>query len=92
MLLRGQYDGVLQVDLHHIALEPDFSNVGEVPGTLRRDDPRAITQAASDDVVMGGGWTYRDFVQTVEAVAPGGFARQPAGSSTRSLPGCRCCL
>jgi hypothetical protein len=71
VLVRGDYNGVLQADRHYIPLEPDFSNLDEVLETMKRDDRRAeIAQAAFDDVVRGGRWTYRGFVRDVEAVAP----------------------
>jgi hypothetical protein len=71
VLVRGDYNGVLEAGRHYIALEPDFSNLDEVLETMRRDDRRAaIAEAAFEDVVRGGRWTYRGFVAAVEAVAP----------------------
>jgi hypothetical protein len=71
VLVRGDYNGVLQADRHYIALEPDFSNLDEVLETMKRDDRRAeIAEAAFEDVVRGGRWTYRGFVESVEVVAP----------------------
>jgi hypothetical protein len=79
VLVRGDYNGVLEADRHYIPLEPDFSNLDEVLETLRRDDRReAITQAAFADVVEGGQWTYRGFVASVEAVAPADGTPAPA--------------
>lgn len=71
VLIRGDYNGVLEADRHYIALEPDFSNLDEVLETMRRDDRRAaIAEAAFEDVVRGGRWSYRGFVADVEEVAP----------------------
>jgi len=71
VLVRGEYNGVLEAGRHYIPLEPDFSNLDEVLETMRRDDRRhAIAEAAFEDVVRGGRWTYRGFVAEVEAVAP----------------------
>ncbi|MBX5441225.1 MAG: hypothetical protein IRZ32_06820 [Solirubrobacteraceae bacterium] len=81
VLVRGEYNGVLEADRHYIPLEPDFSNLDEVLETMRRDDRRAeIVEAAFEDVVRSGRWTYRGFVREVEAVAPpdGGAATAPA--------------
>jgi hypothetical protein len=82
VLVRGEYNGVLEADRHYIPLEPDFSNLDEVLETMRRDDRRAaIAEAAFEDVVGGGRWTYRGFVAEVEAVAPAresGAAPAPA--------------
>jgi hypothetical protein len=78
VLVRGDYNGVLEADRHYLALEPDFSNLDEVLETMRRDDRRAaIADAAFEDVVRGGRWTYRGFVADVEAVAPGGGGAGP---------------
>jgi hypothetical protein len=69
VLVRGDYNGVLAADRHYIPLEPDFSNLDDVLETLRRDDRRAaITQAAFEDVVQSGRWTYRGFVADVLSV------------------------
>ncbi len=63
VLVRGQYNGVLEADRHYLPLEPDFSNLDEVLETMRRDDRRAeITRTAYEDVVRGGRWTYRGLV------------------------------
>lgn len=71
VLVRGEYNGVLEADRHYLPLEPDFSNLDAVLEAIKRDDRRAeITAAAFEDVVAGGRWTYRGFVADVEAVAP----------------------
>jgi hypothetical protein len=71
VLVRGDYNGVLEADRHYIPLEKDFSNLDEVLETMRRDDRRhEIAEAAFRDVVLGGRWTYRGFVASVEEVAP----------------------
>jgi hypothetical protein len=73
VLVRGEYNGVLEAGRHYIPVEPDFSNLDDVLETMRRDDRRhAISEAAFEDVVRGGRWTYRGFVAEVEAVAPPG--------------------
>jgi hypothetical protein len=79
VLVRGDYNGVLEADRHYIPLEPDFSNLDEVLETMKRDDRRAeIAEAAFEDVVRGGRWTYRGFVESVEVLAPGGDSPVPA--------------
>ncbi len=81
VLVRGDYNGVLEADRHYIPLEPDFSNVDAVLETLRRDDRRhEIVEAAHRDVVASGRWTYRELVRAVEAVAPADPAPAPAGA------------
>lgn len=78
VLIRGEYNGVLEADRHYLPLEPDFSNLDEVLETLRRDERRAaITEAAYEDVVRGGRWTYRGFVDDVLAVVPPAAAPSP---------------
>jgi hypothetical protein len=75
VLVRGDYNGVLEADKHYIPLEPDFSNLDDVLETMRRDDRRAaITDAAYRDVAASGRWTYRGFVAALEAVAHAPFS------------------
>lgn len=70
VLVRGEYDGILEADRHYIPLEPDFSNLDQVLETMRRDDRRAeIVENAHRDVVASGEWTYARLVGDVEAVA-----------------------
>ncbi|HEY8581822.1 MAG TPA: hypothetical protein VIL49_02710, partial [Capillimicrobium sp.] len=81
VLVRGEYNGVLEADRHYIPLEPDFSNLDEVLETMRRDDRRhAIAEAAFEDVVRGGRWTYRGFVADVERVALDGADADGTGA------------
>jgi hypothetical protein len=85
VLVRGEYNGVLEADKHYIPVEPDFSNLDEVLETMKRDDRRqAIAEAAFEDVVRGGRWTYRGFVESVEAVAPAGSTPGPARAFRRA--------
>jgi hypothetical protein len=86
ILVRGDYDGILQAGRHYLAVEPDFSNVPEVLETVRRDDRRAaIVDAAYRDVVASGRWTYRRLVDDVLGAADDSRSapaqRSPSGAT-----------
>ena len=88
ILVRGDYDGILQAGRHYLAVEPDFSNVPEVLETLRRDDRRAaIVDAAYRDVVASGRWTYRRLVDDVLAAADDSRPAPAQGSPSRATVG-----
>lgn len=63
ILYPGRYSGVLEADVHYLALEKDFSNFDDV---MRRfADPaerRQITDRAYEDLVASGRWSYASFV------------------------------
>jgi hypothetical protein len=60
ILVRGAYNGVLEPDVHYLALEPDFSNL-DVVLEAARDEPRRqrLTTAAYDAVVGSGALDLR---------------------------------
>ena len=71
VLVRGDYNGILEAGRHYIPVEPDFSNVGDVLDSLRDEALRLrITEAAYEDVIASGRYGYDALVREVEAVAP----------------------
>ena len=67
VLVRGQYNGILEAGRHYIALEPDFSNLDEVLDEVASGERREeIVRAAYEDVVASGRYTYKAFVEHVE--------------------------
>ena len=78
ILYRGRYSGVMEPDVHYLALEKDFSNFDDV--MARFADPaerRRITDRAYDDLIASGRWSYASFVTGVDehlatAAAAGG--------------------
>ena len=69
ILVDGDYSGVLEPGRHYLALRPDLSNLSEVLEEASDERRReALTDAAHRDVVASGRYTYRSFVQQLEAV------------------------
>jgi len=67
ILYRGQYSGVMEPDVHYLALEKDFSNFDDV--MHRFADPavrKQITDRAYDDLIASGRWSYASFVSEVD--------------------------
>lgn len=68
VLFEGSYSGVVQPHTHYIPLKKDFSNIDEVIAKIQDDDfVRDLTQRAYDDIVASGKFSYRTFVEGVDA-------------------------
>lgn len=68
ILVEGRYSGILQPWVHYIPVSKDYSDVGRALDALA--DPALVARmvdAAYDDVVASGKWTYRAFVRETEA-------------------------
>lgn len=67
ILFEGQYSGVVLPDVHYIPLKKDYSNIDDVFAKLE-DIPflQSLTQRAFDDVIGGGKYSYRTFVESVD--------------------------
>lgn len=67
ILYRGRYSGVMEPDVHYLALEKDFSNFDDV---MRRfSDPnvrRQIADRAYDDLIASGRYSYARFIDQVD--------------------------
>ena len=60
----GTYSGILERDVHYIALEKDFSNLEDVFAKLADDAfITTMTERAYKDVVASGLYTYRRFIE-----------------------------
>lgn len=67
ILFRGHYSGVMEPDIHYLALEKDFSNLQSVMERFADPSVRArITGRAYDDLIASGRWSYRSFVAGVD--------------------------
>jgi len=67
ILYRGRYSGVMEPDVHYLALEKDFSNFDSV--MARFSDPavrKQITDRAYDDLIASGQYTYGRFMAGVD--------------------------
>lgn len=70
ILMEGEYNGILEPNVHYIPLRKDFSNIDECVQAMVNDDRRQeITEAAYQHVVASGQYTYDAFVQGVLATA-----------------------
>jgi hypothetical protein len=85
VLFEGRYSGLMEPDVHYIALRKDYSNIEDVLRRLR--DPavrREITDNAHRDLIASGRHTYRRFIEDFdramieEGVEPGGSAEDGA--------------
>ena len=68
VLFEGTYSGVVKPDLHYIPLKKDFSNIDEVFGKLEDlDYLRQLTDRAYQDIIETGKYTYRRFIEGIDA-------------------------
>lgn len=69
ILFPGDYSGILEPNVHYIPLEKDYSNVDEVLARLEDIEfLERMTERAFDDVIASGKYTYKAFVNEVDAV------------------------
>ncbi|MBI3741899.1 MAG: hypothetical protein HY257_09115 [Chloroflexi bacterium] len=68
VLFEGDYSGVVKPNLHYILLKKDFSNVDQVLEKLLDDCYlEELTECAYRDIIESGNYSYRGFVQMVDA-------------------------
>lgn len=68
VLFEGDYSGVVQANEHYIPLKKDFSNLKDILEKLKDDALiEALTQRAYDDIVASGKYSYRRFVELIDA-------------------------
>jgi hypothetical protein len=66
ILIKGNYNGVLQPWIHYLPLERDFSNLDDILQVVKDDSLRTeIVKRAYDDVVASGAYTYGAFVDLI---------------------------
>jgi glycosyltransferase involved in cell wall biosynthesis len=69
ILVEGGYSDVLEPGRHYLPVRADLSDLGEVLEAAKDEDRRrALTDAAYEDIVASGRWTYRGFVEQVDGV------------------------
>ena len=90
VLFEGEYSGVVQPDVHYIALKKDFSNIDEVLAKVA--DARyleAMTARAYSDVIGSGAYSYAGFARGVDRDIETGVgqraARAPAGVALAAI-------
>jgi hypothetical protein len=66
ILVRGDYNGLLEPDVHYISVRPDLSDLPQVIASLGDEARRKrIVERAFDDVVRPLRITYRNFVNEI---------------------------
>ncbi|HKP37795.1 MAG TPA: hypothetical protein VJT71_13140, partial [Pyrinomonadaceae bacterium] len=72
VLIEGEYNGILKAGRHYIELKRDFSNIGQVLDSIKRDHLRSeLTAWAYQDIVESKLYTYQSFVEMVLAQSLG---------------------
>ncbi len=68
VLFEGAYSEVLEPERHFVALKKDFSNFDEVVVKLRDHDYlQAMVDRTYEEVALDTRWSYRSFIQKVDA-------------------------
>lgn len=66
ILVAGDYNGILQPEMHYLELKQDFSNLAEIVAAIKSDTRwQKLTERAYQDIVASGRYTYRSFVEAV---------------------------
>jgi hypothetical protein len=85
ILVEGEYNGILNSEVHYVELKRDFSNAEAVFDLIRQDTARAeMTDRAYRDIVTSGAHTYQRFVQFVMECALGAGTSSTSGAETRT--------
>ncbi|MBA2653510.1 MAG: glycosyltransferase [Gammaproteobacteria bacterium] len=67
VLFEGSYSGIIEPDLHFIALKKDFSNFDEVLTKIGDDNYlQKMTTRSFDDVVKSGRFSYKAFINEID--------------------------
>jgi len=68
ILFEGNYSGVVKPDIHYIPLKKDFSNIDDVLKKLQDTAYlKQLTDRAYSDVVESGDYSYRRFIESIDA-------------------------
>ena len=80
VLVEGDYNGVLEAGRHYISIRKDFSNLDEVIEAMKDEGLRKrMVDAAFDDIVASGRYTYKSFVDFVVRTSIGEVEPRPVG-------------
>jgi hypothetical protein len=81
ILFDGHYSGVLEPDVHYLALRKDFSNIDEVLRRFRdAETRREIAENAHRDLIASGELSYARFVAEVDTELEAAGLRASDGS------------
>ncbi|MBM3267052.1 MAG: hypothetical protein FJZ01_05315 [Candidatus Sericytochromatia bacterium] len=86
ILIRGDFNGILEAGRHYLPLDEDFGNLDEVLEQVRRDDLReAMVERAWQDVIASGKYTFERYVEHLLGVVPPGSRRIAPGDEWARL-------
>jgi len=79
ILVEGTYSDVLEPGRHYLSVRADLSDLGAVLEQAKDETRRReLTDAAYQDIVASGRYTYRGFVHHVDRVLLAGAERRPS--------------
>jgi len=66
VLLEGQYNGILQADVHYIPIKKDFSNIDDVMEKIKNIPYcQQMAEKTYEDIVLSGRYNYQYFINFV---------------------------
>ncbi len=84
VLFEGAYSGVLEPERHFVVLKKDFSNFDEVVTKLRDHDYlQTMVDRTYKEVALDTRWSYRSFIQKVDAAMQDAVEQKRAKRATR---------
>lgn len=66
VLFEGEYSGILEPDVHYLALKKNFKNFGQILSRLKENDIDLMAERAFDHLVHSGKYSYQAFVRMVD--------------------------
>ncbi len=84
VLFEGAYSGVLEPERHFVVLKKDFSNFDAVVTKLRDHDYlQAMVDRTYKEVALDTRWSYRSFIQKVDAAMQDAVEQKRTKRATR---------
>jgi hypothetical protein len=87
VMFRGRYSGLIEPEVHYVALEADYSNLDEVLDCIQ-DVPalEAMTERAYRDLIASGAYSYRTFVRRVDDLIEAQMRKRPRAELGFAVP------
>jgi hypothetical protein len=87
VLFEGAYSGILEPDVHYLALKKNFKNLGQIFSRLKENKIDQMAERAFDHLVRSGKYSYQEFVKMVDGELDQLIAiKTPAGRSFDKNP------
>lgn len=68
ILFEGEYQGIIEPNVHYIPLKKDLSNFGSVVEQFRNEDlVKRLTDNVFDDLIASGAYSYKKFIAEFDA-------------------------